>query len=140
MNTQRKIRILMTKLGLDGHERGIMIVGMALRDAGMEVIYSGIHQTPEEAVAIAVQEGVDLIGISTLSGGHLGLIPRLMEELRSKGASDIDVIAGGIIPEEDIPMLKEIGVKEVFGPGTPIHHIVDYVKGLVKKRECVSKG
>ena len=130
MRKGRKIRVLIGKLGLDGHERGAAVVSQALRDAGMEVIYVGIRRTPEELVATAIQEDVDVIGISILSGGHLTSVPLVLEQLR-KEAVDIIVIAGGIIPDEDIPILKQAGVKEIFGPGTPTQEIAHCVQNLV---------
>ena len=128
---QKRQRVLIGKLGLDGHERGAMVVSMALRDAGMEVIYSGIRRTPEQIAATALQEDVNIIGFSSLSGGHLTLIPLVLKLLKEKGVTDIKVIAGGLIPEEDVPVLKSAGVKEVFGPGTPTDEIVRYVKDMI---------
>jgi methylmalonyl-CoA mutase C-terminal domain/subunit len=131
----RKIRVLIAKPGLDSHDRGAKIVARALRDAGMEVIYTGLRQTPEQIVETALQEDVDVIGLSILSGAHMTLFPRIMELLREKGLTDVLVFAGGIIPEEDIPELKKIGIKEVFGPGTPTEKIVKYVLENAPKRE-----
>lgn len=125
-----KIRILIAKPGLDGHDRGAKVVARALRDAGMEVIYTGLHQTPEMIVEAAIQEDVDIIGISILSGAHMTIFPRILELLKEKGAEHIRVIGGGIIPKEDMDKLKKKGIKELFGPGTPTPEIVDYVKGL----------
>ena len=130
----RKIRILIAKPGLDGHDRGARVIARGFRDAGFEVIYSGLHQTPEQIVATAIQEGVDGIGISILSGAHDYLFPRIMELLRQKGAQDIIVFGGGIIPEEDIPALTEVGVKKIFSPGTPIEETVKWVKENIKER------
>ncbi|MEI9478543.1 MAG: cobalamin B12-binding domain-containing protein [Deltaproteobacteria bacterium] len=130
----RKIRILIAKPGLDGHDRGARIIARGFRDAGFEVIYSGLHQTPEQIVATAIQEGVHGIGISILSGAHDYIFPRLMELLRQKGAEDIVVFGGGIIPEEDIPALTEVGVKKIFSPGTPIEETVKWVKENIKER------
>lgn len=124
------IRILVGKVGLDGHDRGIKLVARALRDAGMEVIYTGLHQTPEQVVATAIQEDVDAIGLSLLSGAHNYLFPRVLELLKEQGAEDIAVFGGGIIPDEDAPRLKARGVKALFRPGTPMSEIVDFVKGL----------
>ena len=124
----KKIRVLVAKPGLDGHDRGAKVVARALRDAGMEVIYTGLHQTADQIVATAVQEDVDVIGLSLLSGAHMTLfidVARLMQE---KNLSDVLIVAGGIIPQEDIPKLKSAGIAEVFGPGTPVDTIVDYIK------------
>ena len=125
---QGKIRVLVAKPGLDGHDRGAKVVARALRDAGMEVIYTGIRQTPEMIVEAAIQEDVDLIGLSILSGAHLELFPLIIEGLKKKGKGDAFVIAGGIIPEDDIPALQQMGIKTVFGPGTPTSDIVDFVQ------------
>ncbi len=126
--TTKKIRVLAAKPGLDGHDRGIKVICYALRDAGMEVIYTGLRQTPEQIVQAAIQEGVDVIAMSVLSGAHDYLFPRVTELLREAGASDVLVIGGGIIPEEDIPGLKEIGIKAVFGPGTSTKDIVRFIQ------------
>jgi methylmalonyl-CoA mutase C-terminal domain/subunit len=126
--TTKKIRVLAAKPGLDGHDRGIKVICYALRDAGMEVIYTGLRQTPEQIVQAAIQEGVDVIAMSVLSGAHDYLFPRVTELLREAGASDVLVIAGGIIPEEDIPGLMEIGIKAVFGPGTSTKDIVRFIQ------------
>jgi methylmalonyl-CoA mutase C-terminal domain/subunit len=125
--TSRKIRVLVAKPGLDGHDRGAKIVARALRDAGFEVIYTGLHQTPEQIVATAIQEDVDAIGLSVLSGAHNFLFPRVLELLRDNGADDIAVFGGGIIPAEDIRALKAIGVKELFTPGTSTQEIIRFV-------------
>ena len=129
-----KIRIIVAKPGLDGHDRGAKVVARALRDAGVEVIYTGLHQTPEMVVSAAVQEDADAIGLSILSGAHLTLFPRVVELLRERGATDIVVFGGGIIPEEDVPVLKAAGVAEVFTPGTSLETIVGWVRGHVKPR------
>ena len=123
----RSIRVLAAKPGLDGHDRGIKVIASALRDAGMEVIYTGLRQTPEQIVAAAEQEDVDVIALSVLSGAHDYLFPRIMELLKEKDATDILVIGGGIIPEEDITPLKEAGIAEIFGPGTSTQEIVQYI-------------
>lgn len=123
----RKIRVLVAKPGLDGHDRGAKVVANALRDAGMEVIYTGLHQTPELIAESAVQEDVDVVGLSILSGAHLTMFPRLLELLEEKGAEHIHVIGGGIIPDEDIKKLEEVGVKKIFGPGTDTGDIVEYI-------------
>ncbi len=124
---ERTIRVVVAKVGLDGHDRGAKIIARALRDAGMEVIYTGLHQTPEQVVEAAIQEDVDAIGISILSGAHMTLVPRVVELLRENEADDILVFVGGTIPKEDIPKLKEVGVGEVFTPGTPTRKAVEYV-------------
>ena len=126
--TTRKIRVLVAKPGLDGHDRGAKIVARALRDAGFEVIYTGLHQTPEQIVATAVQEDDDAIGLSVLSGAHNYLFPRVLELLREKGADDIAVFGGGIIPPDDIAQLKALGVKEIFTPGASTQDIVRFVR------------
>ena len=124
------IRVLIGKVGLDGHDRGVKLVAHALRDAGTEVIYTGLHQTPEEVVRTAIQEDVDAIGLSILSGAHNTLFRRVLELLKEQEAGDIVVFGGGIIPDEDLPALKEAGVKALFRPGAPMNKIVDFVKGL----------
>ncbi len=126
--SERKIRILIAKPGLDGHDRGAKIVARALRDAGFEVIYTGLHQTPEQIVETAIQEDVDAIGLSCLSGAHMTLFPKVTRLLKERGIDDILVTGGGIVPEEDIPKLKEAGIDQVFGPGTPLQDIIDYHK------------
>lgn len=124
---KRKIRILVAKPGLDGHDRGARIIARVFRDAGFEVIYTGLHQTPEQIVMAAIQEDVDLIGLSSLAAAHLFLFRRVMDLLKEQGAHDIPVIGGGIIPEKDIDKLKAMGVKEIFLPGTPLETIVSWV-------------
>lgn len=131
---QRKIRVLIAKPGLDSHDRGAKVVARALRDAGMEVIYTGLRQTPEQIVEAALQEDVDVLGLSILSGAHKTLFPKIMQLLKEKGLTDILVFAGGIIPEEDIPELKKIGIKEVFGPGTPTEKIIRCILDYCSKR------
>ncbi len=133
MSPSSKIRVLVAKPGLDGHDRGAKVVARALRDAGMEVIYTGLRQTPEMIARAAIDEAVDVIGLSILSGAHNAIFPRVMELLREEGAGDILVVAGGIIPQDDIPQLKEAGISEIFGPGTQLQEIVDYIKANVKK-------
>lgn len=129
-------RIVVAKPGLDGHDRGVKVVARALRDAGMEVIYTGLHQTPEQIVAAVIQEDADAVGLSIHSGAHMTLIPRVVELLRERGADDVLVFAGGIIPKEDIPLLKERGVAEIFTPGTPTQKIVEWLRAtLGAKRE-----
>ena len=127
MNTKKRIRVLAAKPGLDGHDRGIKVVASALMDAGMEVIYTGLRQTPVQIVEAAIQEDVDVIALSILSGAHDYLFPRIMELLKEKDATDILVIGGGIIPDEDITPLKEAGIAEIFGPGTSTQEIVQYI-------------
>lgn len=124
------IRVLIGKVGLDGHDRGVKLVARALRDAGAEVIYTGLHQTPEEVVSTAIQEDVDAIGLSILSGAHNTLFRRVLELLKEQEAGDIVVFGGGIIPDEDLPALKAAGVKALFRPGAPMNEIVEFVKGL----------
>ncbi|MEE9223266.1 MAG: cobalamin B12-binding domain-containing protein [Thermoplasmata archaeon] len=124
----KKIRVLIAKPGLDGHDRGAKVVARALRDAGMEVIYTGLHQTPEMIAEAAIQEDVDVVGLSCLSGAHMTLFPRVVELLREKGAGDILVTAGGIIPDEDVPKLKEAGISATFGPGTSLKEIIEFHK------------
>jgi methylmalonyl-CoA mutase C-terminal domain/subunit len=128
--TAPPLRVLIGKVGLDGHDRGVKLVARALRDAGVEVIYTGLHQTPEQVVSTAIQEDVDAIGLSILSGAHNTLFRRVLELLKEQGAEDIVVFGGGIIPDEDLPALKAAGVRAVFRPGTPMSEIVDFVKGL----------
>ena len=123
----KKIRVLIAKPGLDGHDRGIKVVSRGLRDAGMEVIYLGLRLTPEQIAESAIQEGVDVVGLDCLSGAHMSLFPRTVDLLKEKGGEDILVVAGGIIPKKDIPALKEAGIGEIFGPGTPIDDIVNFV-------------
>ncbi|MBI2879890.1 MAG: cobalamin B12-binding domain-containing protein [Candidatus Rokubacteria bacterium] len=130
--TERKIRVLVGKPGLDGHDRGAKIVARALRDAGMEVIYTGLHQTPEQIVATAIQEDVDAIGLSILSGAHNYLFGRVMELLKERGVEDVAVFGGGIIPPEDVQSLKSIGVRAIFTPGTSTQEIVRFVRGSVR--------
>jgi len=128
----KKIRVLIAKPGLDGHDRGAKVVARALRDAGMEVIYTGLRQTPEDIVEAAIQEDVDAIGLSSLSGAHMALFPEVVKVLKKRGAGDILVVAGGIIPDDDIPKLKKAGIKAVFGPGTPLADIVAFFRSSAK--------
>ena len=130
----KKIRVVIAKPGLDGHDRGAKVIARALRDAGMEVIYTGLRQTPEQIAAAALQEDADVIGLSILSGAHNHIAPRLMELLKEKGLDDVLVVIGGIIPDVDIPKLKEIGVKGVFLPGTPMQEIVDFISSHARAR------
>ncbi len=129
----KKIRVLTAKPGLDGHDRGVKVVTSALMDAGMEVVYTGLRQTPVQIVEAAVQEDVDVIAMSILSGAHDYLFPKVMELLKEKGVDDMLVIGGGIIPDEDIPALKEVGIADIFGPGTSTEDIVKYIQENVKK-------
>ena len=129
--SRKKIRVLIAKPGLDGHDRGAKVVARALRDAGMEVIYTGVRQTPEMIVQAALQEDVDVIGLSCLSGAHMELFSEVMERLGKKGMDSVVVVAGGIIPEDDIPALEKMGIKAVFGPGTHTSEIADTIKRLV---------
>ncbi len=132
----QKIRVLIAKPGLDGHDRGAKVVARALRDAGFEVIYTGLRQTPEQIAEAAVQEDVDIIGLSCLSGAHMTLFPKVVEILQEQGADDVLVFGGGIIPEEDAEKLRESGLALIFGPGTNTHEIVDAAKKLVKERDA----
>ena len=134
MVSRKKIRVLIAKPGLDGHDRGAKVVARALRDSGMEVIYTGIRQTPEMIVDTALQEDVDVIGLSSLSGAHLELFSDVMEGLRQKGMGNVVVVAGGIIPEDDIPTLQQTGIRAVFGPGTPTSEIIDAITKLAADR------
>ena len=132
--TQRKIRVLVAKPGLDGHDRGAKVVARALRDAGMEVIYTGLRQTPEMIAEAALQEDVDVIGISILSGAHMALVPRILELVKANGQEDVNLFLGGIIPDEDIAQLKEMGVSGIYGPGASTEDIVADVQKTVKER------
>ena len=127
----RKIRVVVAKPGLDGHDRGAKIIARALRDAGMEVIYTGLHQTPEQIVETVLQEDADAVGLSILSGAHMTLVPRVVELLEAQDAGDVIVTVGGTIPAQDIPELKELGVAEVFTPGAPTAAIIEFIRGAV---------
>tara|TARA_B100001250_G_C19309867_1_gene575741 strand:- start:211 stop:609 length:399 start_codon:yes stop_codon:yes gene_type:complete len=129
MSKKGKIRVLIAKPGLDGHDRGAKVIARALRDSGMEVIYTGLRQSPEDIVEAAIQEDVHFIGLSILSGAHTHIFPRIIELLNEREASDIKIIAGGIIPDEEIPKWNEIGIKAIFGPGSSTNDIIDYIKG-----------
>jgi methylmalonyl-CoA mutase, C-terminal domain len=131
MAEERKIRVLVAKPGLDGHDRGAKVLARALRDAGMEVIYTGIRQTPQMIVEAAIQEDVDAILMSILSGAHMAIFPKVMELLRANGVADVLVMAGGILPDEDIPAIEQMGIKGNFGPGTPMATIIEYVRSHV---------
>ena len=126
--SENKIKVLIAKPGLDGHDRGAKIIARGLRDAGFEVVYTGLHQTPEEIVATAIQEDVNVVGISSLAGAHMYLFPRIIELLTEKGAEDIPVFGGGIIPEDDIPVLKKAGIKAIFTPGSPVSETVEWIR------------
>jgi methylmalonyl-CoA mutase C-terminal domain/subunit len=130
----RKIRVVIAKPGLDGHDRGAKVIARALRDAGMEVIYTGLRQTPEQIVAAALQEDADVIGLSILSGAHMHICPRILEMLKEKGLEDVLVLVGGIIPDVDVPRLEALGVRGVFLPGTPMQKIVEFIHGNVRPR------
>jgi methylmalonyl-CoA mutase C-terminal domain/subunit len=130
----RKIRVVIAKPGLDGHDRGAKVIARALRDAGMEVIYTGLRQTPEQIVGAALQEDADVIGMSILSGAHMHICPRVMQLLKEKGLDDVLVVVGGIIPDQDIPKLRDMGVTGVFIPGTPMQQIVDFINGNARQR------
>jgi methylmalonyl-CoA mutase C-terminal domain/subunit len=134
MQKERKIRVLIAKPGLDSHDRGAKVVARALRDAGMEVIYTGLRQTPEQIAETALQEDVDVVGLSILSGAHKTLFPRIMNLLREQDLTDVMVFAGGIIPEEDVAEMKKLGIREIFGPGTTTETIIRYVKENLPKR------
>jgi methylmalonyl-CoA mutase C-terminal domain/subunit len=130
----RKLRVVIAKPGLDGHDRGAKVIARALRDAGMEVIYTGLRQTPEQIVAAALQEDADVVGLSILSGAHMHICPRVTELLREKGLDDVIVVVGGIIPDLDVPRLKEAGISGVFLPGTPMQEIIDFISANARTR------
>ncbi|HEY8497244.1 MAG TPA: cobalamin B12-binding domain-containing protein [Limnochordales bacterium] len=132
--SQRKIRVLVAKPGLDGHDRGAKVIARALRDAGMEVIYTGLRQTPEQIVNAAIEEDVDVLGLSILSGAHNTLVPKILEGLKAQGADDITVVVGGIIPTDDAARLKELGVAAVFGPGSSLKEIVEFIRSHARPR------
>jgi methylmalonyl-CoA mutase, C-terminal domain len=132
----RPIKVLIAKPGLDGHDRGAKVLARGLRDEGFEVVYTGLRQTPEMIVSAALQEDVDVVGLSILSGAHMTLLPRIVAGLREQGLDDVLVTAGGIIPDDDVPQLKELGINAVFGPGTTIRQVADYLRATVKPREA----
>ncbi len=136
---KRPYRVVVAKPGLDGHDRGAKVIARALRDAGFEVIYTGLHQTPEQVVQAVVQEDADALGLSLLSGAHLTLVPRIMEALAAEGIGDVLVVCGGIIPDADIPKLKEMGVAEVFTPGAPLPEIAGWLEVQLDRREDASE-
>jgi methylmalonyl-CoA mutase, C-terminal domain len=131
-STDKKIRVVVAKPGLDGHDRGAKIIARALRDAGMEVIYTGLHQTPEQIVETVIQEDADAVGLSILSGAHMTLVPRIMELLSEQGIDDVVVTVGGTIPSDDVEELKKMGVAEVFTPGAPTQQAIDFIRGAVR--------
>jgi methylmalonyl-CoA mutase, C-terminal domain len=131
--SQRKIRVVVAKPGLDGHDRGAKIIARALRDAGMEVIYTGLHQTPEQIVETVIQEDADAVGLSILSGAHMTLVPRIVELLREQDIDDVLITVGGTIPNDDIAPLKDLGVSEVFTPGAPTQAIIDFIRSRVEQ-------
>jgi methylmalonyl-CoA mutase, C-terminal domain len=131
-STDKKIRVVVAKPGLDGHDRGAKIIARALRDAGMEVIYTGLHQTPEQIVETVIQEDADAVGLSILSGAHMTLVPRVLQLLEEQGVEDVLITVGGTVPADDVPQLKELGVAEVFGPGASTQDIVDFIRGAVR--------
>src|SRR6059036_2630113 len=132
-SSEKKIRVVVAKPGLDGHDRGAKIIARALRDAGMEVIYTGLHQTPEQIVETVIQEDADAVGLSILSGAHMTLVPRIVELLREQGVDDVVVTVGGTIPSDDIPELKQLGVAEVFTPGASTQDIIEFISGAVTR-------
>ena len=136
----RKIRVVIAKPGLDGHDRGAKVIARALRDAGMEVVYTGLRQTPEQIVAAALQEDADVIGLSILSGAHMHICPRVMQLLRERGLDDVLVLVGGIIPDVDIPKLRDAGIRGIFLPGTPMQEIIDFVSENVRTRTEEAHG
>jgi methylmalonyl-CoA mutase C-terminal domain/subunit len=131
-STEKKIRVVVAKPGLDGHDRGAKIIARALRDAGMEVIYTGLHQTPEQIVETVIQEDADAVGLSILSGAHMTLVPKIMELLKEQGVQDVVVTVGGTIPAEDVAELKELGIAEVFTPGASTQQAIDFIRGAVR--------
>ena len=136
----QKVRVVIAKPGLDGHDRGAKVIARALRDAGMEVIYTGLRQTPEQIVRAALQEDADVIGLSILSGAHMHICPRVMELLRENGLTDVLVVVGGIIPDVDIPKLNEMGIEGIFLPGTAMQEIVDFITRRVRQRTALPEG
>jgi methylmalonyl-CoA mutase C-terminal domain/subunit len=136
----RKIRVVVAKPGLDGHDRGAKIIARALRDAGMEVIYTGLHQTPEQIAATVIQEDADAVGLSSLSGAHMTLVPRVVDLLREEGIDDVVLTVGGTIPADDAPELKKLGVAEVFTPGASTDEIVDFIRAAVDERRTLAAG
>jgi methylmalonyl-CoA mutase, C-terminal domain len=138
MTQERKLKIIIAKPGLDGHDRGAKVVARALRDAGFEVVYTGIRQTPEMIAETALQEDADVIGLSILSGAHLELFPRIVEELKKRDMDDVVLFGGGIIPKEDIPQLEKLGFRGIFGPGSSTHDIIDWVRENAPKRDAAA--
>ena len=140
MTQERKLKIIIAKPGLDGHDRGAKVVARALRDAGFEVVYTGIRQTPEMIAETALQEDADVIGLSILSGAHLELFPRVVEELKKRGMDDVVLFGGGIIPHDDMPELEKLGFKGIFGPGSSTHDIIDWVRNNAPRRGAASSA
>ena len=138
MESSRKIRVVVAKPGLDGHDRGAKIIARALRDAGMEVIYTGLHQTPEQIAATVIQEDTDAVGLSILSGAHMTLVPKVVQLLREQGVEDVVVTVGGTIPADDAPELKKLGVAEVFTPGSSTDEIVDFIRDAIEERRTLA--
>lgn len=136
MNDKKKIRVLIAKPGLDGHDRGAKVIARALRDAGMEVIYTGLRQTPEMVAEAALQEDVDVVGLSILSGAHMALVPRILELMKANGQEDLPVVVGGIIPEEDARQLIKMGVRAVHGPGTPTTQVIEEIRKIILKKNA----
>ena len=137
-SSDRKIRVVVAKPGLDGHDRGAKTIARALRDAGMEVIYTGLHQTPEQIAATVIQEDADAVGLSILSGAHMTLVPRILDLLKEQGAGDVVVVVGGTIPGEDVEELKGLGVAEVFTPGASTDEIVEFIRGAIEERRTLA--
>ena len=135
---QGRIRVVVAKPGLDGHDRGVKVVARALRDAGFEVVYAGLHQTPEQIVAAAVQEDADAVGLSILSGAHMTLVPKVVELLREQGVEDVVVTVGGTIPADDVPELKRLGIAEVFTPGAATDEVVDFIRSAIDERRTLA--
>ena len=133
--SDRPLKVLIAKPGLDGHDRGAKVLARGLRDEGFEVVYTGLRQTPEMIVTAALQEDVDVVGLSILSGAHMTLVPKVCDQLRSRGLTDVLVTVGGIIPDDDVPLLKEVGVAEVFGPGTTIREVADFIRANATPRD-----
>lgn len=134
---ERKIKVIVAKVGLDGHDRGAKVIARALKDAGMEVVYTGLRQTPEQVVKAAIQEDADAIGVSILSGAHMELVPMIINLMKEKGLNDVVLIVGGVIPPQDVPKLKEMGVDEVFLPGSSLKEVVEKIKQLVEKKRGI---
>jgi len=134
---ERKIKVIVAKVGLDGHDRGAKVIARALKDAGMEVVYTGLRQTPEQVVKAAIQEDADVIGVSILSGAHMELVPMIINLMKEKGLNDVVLVVGGVIPPQDVPKLKEMGVDEVFLPGSSLKEVVEKIRQLVEKKRGI---